>query len=41
MSRLDGNQAYLEVMQHLDGDVYAAEKEKELLMLKLAKQQGS
>ena len=41
MSKLDGNKAYLEVMQRLDGDVYAAEKEKELQMLKLAKLQGS
>jgi len=41
MSRLDGNQAFLEVMQRVDGHMYAFEKEKELQILKLAKKQGS
>ena len=36
-SRLDVNQAYLEVMSKLDGNVYATEKEKQKQMLKLAK----
>jgi len=41
LSRLDANQAYLEVMQRLDGNVYKNEKEREQEMIRLAKQQGS
>ena len=41
LSRLDANQAYLEVMQRLDGNVYKDEKEREQEMIRLAKQQGS
>ena len=40
-SRLDANQAYLEVMSRLDGNVYNTEKEKEVQMQRMAKQQGS
>ena len=37
-SRLDANQAYLEVMSRLDGNIYNTEKEKEMQMLRMAKQ---
>ena len=40
-ARNQSNQAFLEVIQRLDGDTYKAEKEREMVELKTAKRQGS